>query len=250
MVKFTSSLLIAALVAAPVFASATWDELDSRDISEQHVFGRDLTETEAVFTRELDELFARVSDDLAARGDVEFQELAERSKIGNFFKKIWHGIKKVASVVIREEGEEEFFARDTDDLDARELGDLFERYIEEIEERTPGFFDFFKHGMKTVKAIAHKDDKKAEPAAADDDLEVREFNEEDIIQRDLDLENREFEELSARDLLDEEDLVERDFEEPAYVREYEQDLLQREYEQDLLERELEELDAREIDELD
>lgn len=263
MVKFTSSLLVAALIAAPVLASSTWDDLDSRDIVEHTSFGRELAETEAVYARELDELFARVSDDLAARGDVGIQDLAERSKAGNFFKKLWGGIKKV--FLRSDEGDNEVFARDADALESRELEDLFERYIEEIEERTPGFFDFLKHGMKSVKAIAHKDDPPA--AAPVEGLEAREFedfserdllDEEDLVQRDLDIEAREYEELSERDLLDEEDLVQRDLdldlglverdnEDAVYVREYELDLLEREFEQDLLERELE---AREIDELD
>jgi len=218
MVNFTSSLFVAALIAAPVFASATWDELDSRDISEQPIFGRELAETEAVYARELDELFARVSDDLAARGDVDFEDLVERNKAKDFFKKLWGGIKKVASFVIRSnEGKSEVFARDAGEFDSREVDELFERYIDEIEERTPGFFDFLKHGMSNIKAIAHKDDKPAET-----DLEVREF--EDFFEREL------------------EELSERDIEEPAYAREYELDLLQREFEQDLLEREIDELD--------
>jgi hypothetical protein len=306
MVKFTSSLLVAVLVAAPVFASANWDELDARDISEQNIFGRELTETETLFARELEGLFARVSEDLATREievqdlaerskigrffshafhaiknvvgkvasvvmkredgeevfarddiseqnifgrelteteavfareldellvrvsedlatrEVEVQDLAERSKIGRFFSHAFHAIKnvvgKVASVVMkREDGEEEVFARGAGDLESRELDQLFERYVEEIEERTPGFFNFMTRGMESVKHISREFN----------DLSERDLvDEEDLFQRDLDL-----------DL----DLAERDFEE-FYEREFE--------DQYLLERSFDELEEREIDELD
>jgi len=219
MVKFTSSLLVAVLVAAPVFASANWDELDARDISEQNIFGRELTETETLFARELEGLFARVSEDLATR-EIEVQDLGERSKIGRFFSHAFHAIKnvvgKVASVVMKREDGEEVFARGAGDLESRELDQLFERYVEEIEERTPGFFNFMTRGMESVKHISREFN----------DLSKRDLlDEEDLFQRDLDL-----------DL----DLAERDFEE----------FYEREFEDQYLERSFDELEEREIDELD
>ncbi|PPQ93342.1 LOW QUALITY PROTEIN: hypothetical protein CVT25_014471 [Psilocybe cyanescens] len=184
MVKFASALLFAALIAAPVFASGNWDDLNSRDLSEQDIFGRELTETEAVYAREVDELFSRIAEDLESRG-VEYADLSERSKIGrkigNFFKKIWHGIKKVASVVLkREDGEEEirdlseqslFFGRDlantdTDIVFARETDELFSRVAEELDARDIDVQDlserskigrFFKkmwHGIKKVASVS------------------------------------------------------------------------------------------------
>lgn len=79
----------------------------SRDLDavaqSESLFGRELTETESVYAREVDELFARFAEELDARGiNYETVDLTERSKIGDrikgFFKKVWHGIKKVASV--------------------------------------------------------------------------------------------------------------------------------------------------------
>jgi len=134
MVKITSSLAIAALVAAPVFASANWDDLNTRDISEQPVFGRELTETEALFIRDLQGLFARDSEDLSAR-EIEVQDLAERSKIGRFFGHIWKGIKKVGSMVMKREDAEEISARDVDEFESREIdADEFESREIDIDE--------------------------------------------------------------------------------------------------------------------
>jgi hypothetical protein len=229
MVKYTSAILFAALIAAPALASSDWDALDSRDVAETEIFGRELTETETVYAREIDELFARVAEDLEAR-EIDIQELSERSKVGNFFKKIWRGIKKVASVVIRREDSEEILARD-EGVETRELDELLERYIEEMEERSPGIFQFMKDGMKSVKKIAHKQGIPAQPIPAtstDSDLESREF-EEDLLERDLDLNL---------------DLAERDF--------GEEDVFEREFDdaEDILERDFEEFQEREIDELD
>jgi len=146
MVKFTSSFLIAALVAAPVFASANWDDLNSRDLSEQPVFGRELTETEALFIRDLEGLFARDPEDLSAR-EIEVQDLAERSKIGRkiggFFKKVWGGIKKAGSLVLKREDAEEISARDVDEFESREIdvAELIARYNYDLEELSEREFD-------------------------------------------------------------------------------------------------------------
>ncbi|KAF8961725.1 hypothetical protein BDZ97DRAFT_1921053 [Flammula alnicola] len=125
MVKFASSLLIAALVAVPAFAQANWDDLDTRDFSETELFGRELTDAEvAIVAREIDELYSRFPEE-------------ETLESRNFFKKLWGGIKKVASVVIRrEEGaSDELLARDyEEDMYERDLDlnlDLFERDFED-----------------------------------------------------------------------------------------------------------------------
>ncbi|KAF8961732.1 hypothetical protein BDZ97DRAFT_1759741 [Flammula alnicola] len=142
MVKFASSFLIAALVAVPAFAQVNWDDLDTRDLSETELFGRELTDAEvAILAREIDELYTRFPEE-------------ETLESRNFFKKLWHGIKKVAgkvaSVVIRrEEGaedellardyEEDMYERDLDlnlDLSERDFeDDVFERDFEELSER-------------------------------------------------------------------------------------------------------------------
>lgn len=159
MVKFTSALLIASFVAAPVFAS-NWDNLDARDISEQHFFqARDVAEVpENFYTREIEELYTRINDELESRGiDMQSQEqIVARSKIGrkigHFFKKLWHGVKKVASVVLRREdgSEEEIFSRDLSEVeyDAREVEEVFQRLIQEIDERSPGFSDYMNESPK------------------------------------------------------------------------------------------------------
>jgi len=233
MVKFTSSLLVAALIAAPAFASANWDDLNTRDLSEQHIYGRELTETEAVFAREMDDLFTRFSEDLASR-EMEFSDLAERSKIGERFKHFFtHTLgglakKAIGLILRREEPEDGVFARDVNDFESRELDELFQRYISEIEERTPTMFDFMKTGMKTVQNLAQP------PAASD-------------------IGAREFGELSERDFVDQEDLLERDLDLDLDLaeRDYEEEVYEREYnDEDLLEREYDEFEEREIDELD
>jgi hypothetical protein len=175
MVKFTSPFLVAALVAAPVFASANWDELDTRDVSERQVFGREMTETEVVFAREADELFARVAEDLAAR-DAEIQDLSERSKVGNFFKKVWGGIKKIGSIVARREDiEDDLVARGDDELEVRELDELLERRMEEIEERTPGFLDYM---TREFDVLTERD--------FAEEVYEREFEDEDLLEREID----------------------------------------------------------------
>ena len=191
MVKVASSLFVAALIAAPAFASVNWEDIDARELSEQTVFGRDLVENDGLYGRELDELYTRVNEELEARGfDTEVSEIVDRSKIGKFFKKIWHGIKKVASVVIRrEEGEEEILSRD---MEARDIDELVERFIEEIDERSPGFLEY----MNEPETREFDDFELSERDFSDEEVYEREFNEDaDLLERGFedDLEEREFE---------------------------------------------------------
>ncbi|KAF8155502.1 hypothetical protein B0H34DRAFT_808599 [Crassisporium funariophilum] len=196
MVKIASSLVVAALIAAPAFASYEWG-LETRDISDHELFGRELSANEAtLYARELEELFARIPEDVSAR---EMQELVERSKIGDkfkhFFQKVWHGIKKVASIVLRRENEEEFIARDYNELDTRDFDELFERYIQEIEERVPHGLSFMKEGMEHIKHLAHKHDLPPPPQqehfdgrGVDDELYERGFELDlDFFERDFDI---------------------------------------------------------------
>ena len=102
---------------------------------------------------------------------------------------------------------------------------------------------------KVVKAVAHQGEKqpeaKAEAPAAEaapeaaardfDDLSERDFSDEDLVERDLDL-----------DL----DLVERDYDEDLYEREYVEDLYERDFDLDLVERDLFDLEERSFDDLD
>jgi len=235
MVKFTSALLVASLVAAPVFASSDWDNLDARELSEQHVFqARDVAEIpENIFTREVEELYTRINDELVSRGiDIQNQEqLVARSKIGrkigNFFKKVWRGVKKVASVVLRrEDSSEEIVSRDLSDVeefDARDLEEVFQRFIEEIDERSPGFADYMTESP-----------------------EAREFEESPVELAERGLLTEHIEELAERDIEDTE-IFERGEADNGYEffeREFDDVLEEREFDDMLEEREFE------IDELD
>lgn len=53
------------------------------------------------------------------------------------------------SILKREDGEEVFTREELglDEVEARELDDLFERYMGDIEQRSPGFLHFMKNGM-------------------------------------------------------------------------------------------------------
>ena len=97
---------------------------------------------------------------------------------------------------------------------------------------------------KHIKKIAHHGEKKGAPVVdVAPELEVRDFDEllerdfsdDDLVERDLDL-----------DL----DLVERDFEEDLYEREYVEDLHERDFDHDLVEREIYDLEERSFDDLD
>ncbi|KAF4618187.1 hypothetical protein D9613_011673 [Agrocybe pediades] len=197
MVKVATSVFIAALIAAPAFASANWEDIDARELSEQSIFGRDVVEADSMYSRELDELYTRVTEELEARGfDSEVHELVARNKIKNFFKKIWHGIKKVASVILRREDgtEEEVFSRDDMDIEARDIDELVERFISEIDERSPGFLEY----MNEPETREFSDHFELSERDFSDELEVyeREFNEDaDLLERDFEeeLQEREFE---------------------------------------------------------
>jgi len=245
MVKFATSLFVAALVAAPAFASINWDQIDARDLADyDELFGRELSEAEAaVFAREYDELFTRHPDDLGL-DSRDYEDIARRTsvaaKIRNGFKKAFGFVKKI--FLKREEDQDEVFAREYDEIDARDLEAIYQRYTEELEARAPGVFQhILQDGMKVVKAVAHQGEKKPEakaeaPAAeAAPEAVARDFDDEDLVERDLDL-----------DL----DLVERDFDEDLYEREYVEDLYERDFDLDLVERELFDLEERSFDDLD
>ncbi|KIM37181.1 hypothetical protein M413DRAFT_279009 [Hebeloma cylindrosporum] len=241
MVKFATSLLVAALVAAPAFASIDWDQIDARELAAyEEVFGRELADIEAtVFGRDYDELFTRHPDDLGLESR-EYEDIASRSvasKIRSGFRKAFGFVKSV--LFKREEGQNGVFAREYEEIDARDLEDLYERYADELEARAPGFFQhILQDGMRVAKAEtpAAEAEPAPEPAARDfDDLLERDFFDEDLVERDLDF-----------DL----DLVQRDFDEDLYGREYVDDLYERDFDLDLVERELFDLEERSFDDLD
>jgi len=71
MVKLISFLDLSTLIITPTFASELWD-LETREVSEPHLFGRELSGAEAaVFAREMEGLFAR-------QQDAEYLDLARR----------------------------------------------------------------------------------------------------------------------------------------------------------------------------
>jgi hypothetical protein len=266
MVKFATSLFVAALVAAPAFASINWDEIDARDLSDyDELFGRELSEAEAiVFGRDYDELFTRHPDELGL-DSREYEDIARRmsiaAKIRHGFKKAFGFVKKI--FLKREEEQDDSFAREFDEIDARDLEAIYQRYTDELEARAPGLFqNILQDGMKVVKAVAHQGEQKpeakvetpaAEPAseaapeaeARDfDDLSERDLFDEDLVERDLDLDL----DLVERDL--DEDLYERDLDEDLYEREYVEDLHERDFDLDLEERDLFDLEERSFDDLD
>jgi hypothetical protein len=253
MVKFATSLFVAALVAAPTFASINWDQIDARDLSNyDELFGRELSEAGAtVFGRDYDELFTRHPDELGL-DSREYEDIARRTSVGakfrNVFKKAFGFVKKI--FLKREEEQDGVFAREFDEIDARDLEAIYQRYTDELEARAPGLFqNILQDGMKVVKAVAHQGEKKPEakveaPAAEAgpeavardfDDLSERDLFDEDLVERDIDL-----------DL----DLVERDFDEDLYEREYVEDLYERDFDLDLEERDLFDLEERSFDDLD
>ncbi|KAJ3500678.1 hypothetical protein NLJ89_g9687 [Agrocybe chaxingu] len=166
MVKFAASLAIAALVAAPAFASISWDDLETRDVSDIDFFGRELTASEAaVYIREMDELFTRLPSDAAL---ADMSELERR----NFFKKLWRGIKnigkKVIGAVLRREEGDELLGRDFSDeeLEARDLDldlDLVERDYDDAQELTAREYPIYERSYYD----------------ADEDLSARDYAEFD-----------------------------------------------------------------------
>ncbi|KAF9528723.1 hypothetical protein CPB83DRAFT_310109 [Crepidotus variabilis] len=131
-----------------VLSPCSWLPMDSnnsfrRELTDQTLFGRDLSESEATeYVREIEDLYTRMPEEEAHVFIRELEtdlETRSPSKIGKFFKKIWHGIKKVASVVIRRE--DEVAAREFDDseIDARDVADdediLAREYDDDLYER-------------------------------------------------------------------------------------------------------------------
>jgi len=120
----------------------------SRELSDYELFGRDLTEAEAtLFARDYDELFTRHPDDLDAR---EYEDIHRRksiaAKIRSGFKKAFGFVKNM--FFKREAGQDAVFAREYDEIDARDLDAIYQRYIEELEARAPGLFQhIFQGGM-------------------------------------------------------------------------------------------------------
>jgi len=79
MVKLTSFLALSTFIIAPTFASDLWD-IEIRDVTEPHFFGRELSEAEAtVFSRNIEGLFARQQDfehpDLVRRFDFNWDRI-------------------------------------------------------------------------------------------------------------------------------------------------------------------------------
>jgi len=133
MVKLTSSILVAVLLPALAIASANQWDIETRAVSENDLFGRELSEAESiVFARDMQELFARLPEGFS---QDETQELVRRFHSpgwGNFFKGIKYVAKKAASLFTREDGSE-VFVREDAELDAREPDhiELSERDLEE-----------------------------------------------------------------------------------------------------------------------
>ncbi|KJA21454.1 hypothetical protein HYPSUDRAFT_203006 [Hypholoma sublateritium FD-334 SS-4] len=119
---YASTLLVAALVAAPALAQSSWDEFDAREYDD-------------LFTRHPDEAGLAAREDTAptslfARGsDFDFDDTFERRSTGV-----------------------------EDALAARELDELYTRALEQLETRSTmlSFFNFMRDGMKQVKQIAHQ----------------------------------------------------------------------------------------------
>jgi len=258
MVKFTASLFVTALVAAPAFASINWDQIDARELVDyDELFGRELTEAEAtVFARDYDELVTRHPDELGL-DSREYEDIARRmsiaAKIRNGFKKAFGFVKKI--FLKREEDQDGVFAREYEEIDARDLQDIYQRYVDELEARAPGIFqNILQDGMQVVKAVAHQGERKAEvkaPAPAPTPAPAEEAAPE-AVARDFDLSERDFfdEDLAERDFDLDLDLVERDFDEDLYEREYVDDLYERDFDLDLIERDLFDFEERSFDDLD
>jgi hypothetical protein len=178
------------------------------------------------------------------------------AKIRNGFKKAFGFVKKI--FFKREEDQDGVFAREYDEIDARDLEAIYQRYADELEARAPGIFqNILQDGMyvaiipscytplthfelfrKVVKAVAHQGEKKPEAKA-----------EAPVAEAAPEAAARDFDDLSERDFFDE-DLVERDFDEDLYGREYVDDLYERDFDLDLIERDLFDLEERSFDDLD
>ncbi|KAF9522374.1 hypothetical protein CPB83DRAFT_864556 [Crepidotus variabilis] len=171
MVKVASTLFFTALIAAPAFAAViNAEHLQGREVTDQALFGRDLSETEATeYVRELGDLYTRMPEedtDLLVRDLETDLEARSPNKAKNFFKKLWGGIKKVGSIFLRENEAEQL-----DEVAAREFDD-------EVEAR-----DFDE---PEFEARDFEDEEEMAAREYDDDLLERDFEiDEDLMERDV-----------------------------------------------------------------
>jgi len=266
MVKYAASILVAAALVA--VARAEQHHSAPRDLTDLDLFEREIP-------FDLGDLSARDDADLYTREffetelserDLELLERAPSLWFTNAIKQytVKYGPKPTqppsSELTTRElDIDAELFERDfADDSDLLERdfddSDLLERDFEELEARESIWTkirNFFtgKKGKndKKKKEEAEKKKKAAEAKkkAEADDLAERDYDDEDMFERDVDEELMERElddELFERDIA-EEDLYERDFDEEVFERDVEDDLFEREFdEESLFEREIDELD--------
>jgi len=269
MVKYAASILVAAALVAAVHAK------------DHHSSPRDLTDVE-LFEREipfdLGDLSARDDADLYTRDFFE-TELSERDlELLERAPSLWfqNAIKQYSTQFGPKKSKQSKAKADDADLSERDLtddsdllerdfddSDLLERDFEELEARESIWSkirNFFtgKKGKKDKQKKAEAEKKKkaaeAKKKAEAEDLAERDYDDEDLFERDVD------EELMERELDDE--LLERDFdeevferdiaEEDLYERDFDEEMFERDVEDELLEREFDEesLVEREIDEMD
>jgi len=116
MVKVTLSVFIAALLPALALASDSWD-IESRAVTGNDIFGRELSETEAIiFARDIEELFARLPQGLS-QDDANDLVGRNPSKAGRGFMKFLNG----ALSIIKREDDQEVFAREGAELNGNDL---------------------------------------------------------------------------------------------------------------------------------
>jgi hypothetical protein len=116
MVKVTLSVFIAALLPALALAADSWD-IESRAVTGNDIFGRELSETEAIiFARDIEELFARLPQGLS-QDDANDLVGRNPSKAGRGFMKFLNG----ALSIIKREDDQEVFAREGAELNGNDL---------------------------------------------------------------------------------------------------------------------------------
>jgi len=164
MVKLTSLLALSTLIIVPTLASELWD-VETRDITEPHLFGRELSEAEAtVFARDMEGLFARQQDfehpDLVRRFEFNWDQITNACKAaGKMGFSALFGHKQESPVPISQYNPQQLlphpppsrhqfdgrgfddglFERNLDDqLYVRDLtdDDLFERFYDDLLIRT------------------------------------------------------------------------------------------------------------------
>jgi DNA primase len=229
-IKVTAVALVAAAVIAPAVASSfnADDSLVTREIDEQNDF----------FARDF-ELEERDYDD---------NELLERDPLFGFRHiKQWiknRKSKNAAQNQDSQDGSVESREYEDEELVLREFDEMFERDLEELMERDPLFG--FNHLKKWFRGKKNQNQNQNAPSSDpssydqrdfEEDLETREFDDEEFEAREYDdeLEAREydeileryFEDLNERELASEAEFVERDID-------GEDELMEREYEDDEL----------------